>query len=238
MSIVEHVHQIDVLPWLGCREPFSSFSHLTGAGVFAGLGLYLIRRGRGDWIRVASLCVMVTSSVLLLCVSGIYHIFWPGPIREILLRGDVASVFVLIAASMTPVHAILFRGLPRWGALLLIWTVAISGIIWRLLYCENTPGPTGIAFFLLFGWGSLITSLFLWRRFGWAFIQPAVLSGLSYTFGAIGLVLHHPVLVPGVIGPHEIWHCAVLAGLGFHWCFVKEFANGVVSPNPNLLAQS
>ena len=111
------LQQIDVLPWLGCREPFSSISHLLGAGVFAGLAVHLVRRGRGNWLRMTSLTVLAISSVVLLLLSGTYHLFWPGPTREFMLRADVAAVFLLIAGSMTPVHAILFTGLSRWGAL-------------------------------------------------------------------------------------------------------------------------
>ncbi len=228
MILTREVSSIDVLPWLGCREPFSSLSHLIGAAVFAGLAYDLVRRGRGDWIRVASLSVFAVCSVQLLLLSGTYHLFWPGPMREFLLRMDVACVFLLIAGSMTPVHAILFTGFARWGALLLVWTVAITGIVWRILFCSNTPGPEGITFFLLFGWGSAVTAFVLWRRCGWRFIRPAVLSGLAYTLGAIGLVLHRPILVPGLIGPHETWHVAVLCGLAFHWRFVSRFATGTV----------
>lgn len=66
----------------------------------------------------------------------------------------------------------------------------------------------------MFGWGCGITAYVLWRRFGWDFIQPAIFAGLAYTVGAIVLVSHSPTLVTGVIGPHELWHVAVLSGLG------------------------
>ena len=226
-------HLIDVYPWLGCREPFSALSHLIGAGIFAGVAYHVTKKGVGDRLRAASLAAFGVCSVSLLLVSGIYHLFWPGPLRSVMLRIDVAAVFLLIAGSMTPVHAILFAGISRWAALLLIWCVAIGGIIWRILFCEETPGPAGIAFFLLFGWGSVITASVLWRRYGWDFVRPAVLSGLAYTIGAIGLMLHRPILIPGIIGPHEIWHLAVLCGLGLQWLFVNQFAAGQIPPGRN-----
>ncbi|MCA9011086.1 MAG: hemolysin III family protein [Planctomycetaceae bacterium] len=220
------IDDIAVFPLPGCREPLSSLSHMLGAFVFAAMAILLIRRGRGDWVRTGSLVVMAASSVLLLILSSAYHLTWPGPVRDFLLRADVAGIFLLIAGSMTPVHAILFSGRSRWIALVLIWTTAVLGILLRMIYHEFVTDAVGVSIFLLCGWGSLVTAIILWRRYGWGFIKPAVFAGASYTLGAIVLLLHGPTLVHGVLGPHELWHFAVLCGLSMHWRFVFQFASG------------
>ena len=220
---------IAVFPLPGCREPLSSVSHMLGAAVFTAMAILLIRRGRGDWVRTTSLGVMAASSVLLLLLSSAYHLTWPGPTREFLLRADVAGIFLLIAGSMTPIHAILFTGPSRWLALIFIWTIAVVGILLRMIYHEFVTDAVGVSIFLLCGWGSLITAIILWRRYGWKFMKPAVLAGASYTLGAIVLLLHGPTLVHGIMGPHELWHLAVLGGLSMHWKFVFQFASG---PDP------
>lgn len=236
MSLVRDIYQIDVSPWLGCREPFSSVSHLIGSAVCAGLAYQFICLGGANWIRTLSLSVMTIGSALLLLMSGLYHLCWPGPLREIMLRIDVVGVFLLIAASMTPAHGILFTGWSRWCPLALIWMAAILGIAWRTFYWDTTHGSAATLVFLVFGWSSAITSIVLWRRFGWRFVRPAVLSGGAYTLGAIVLILHSPVLISGVIGPHEIWHVAVLTGIGLQWYFVSQFASGYVeSSKPRLV---
>ena len=220
------IDDIAVFPLPGCREPLSSLSHMLGAFVFTAMAILLIRRGRGDWVRTASLVVMAASSVLLLILSSAYHLTWPGPVRDFLLRADVAGIFLLIAGSMTPVHAILFSGPSRWVALVLIWTTAVLGILLRMIYHEFVTDAVGVSIFLLCGWGSLVTAIILWRRYGWGFIKPAVFAGASYTLGAIVLLVHGPTLVQGVLGPHELWHFAVLCGLSMHWRFVFQFASG------------
>lgn len=221
--------EIEVLPLPCFREPMSSLSHLLGAVVFAALAVVLVRRGRGDWRRTVSLAVMAFSTVQLLVLSGVYHMYWPGPLRQFMVRADVSAVFLLIAGSLTPVHMILFQGLARWGALALVWTVAIFGIVLRMVFFDTVSGGAGIAIFLLFGWGGSITAAALWQRYGWAFVRSAVLAGIAYTAGAIVLTLHRPTLVPGLVGPHELWHLAVLTGLGLHWRFVFQFASGLTS---------
>ena len=210
----------------GVREPWCSFSHFLGACVFVVLAVLLIRRGRGDWLRVASLAIMAFSSVQLLVLSGLYHMLWPGPMRQMMVRADISAVFMLIAGCLTPVHVILFRGVSRWAPLALAWATALVGIILRMVFFESVSNEVGIAIFLLFGWGTAVTAAVLLQRFGWEFVQPAVWAGMAYTVGAIVLMTHRPILLTGVIGPHELWHMAVLCGLGFHWRFVFQFASG------------
>ena len=220
--------QIEVVALPGFREPLSSLSHLLGAVVFAVLAVALIRRGRGDRNRTISLVVMSVSTVQLLILSGVYHMFSPGPMRELMVRADVSGVFLLIAGSLTPVHVILFKGVARSGPLIAAWSVAIVGIILRMIFFESVSSGAGIAMFLLFGWGAAVTAAVLYQKFGWSFIAPAVLAGLSFTVGAIALALHRPTLLPGLIGPHEVWHAAVLLGIGLHWHFVFRFASGQI----------
>ena len=108
---------IEVYSISGFREPFSCLTHLVAAPVFAVLGYYLVRRGRGCRVRTASLAIMTFSSVFLLSMSAVYHLLGQGAARQVMRQLDVAGVFALIAGTITPVHAILFRGLFRWGPL-------------------------------------------------------------------------------------------------------------------------
>ena len=177
---------------------------------------------------MGSLLVLGISSVLLLTLSSFYHMLWPSDLRDLMKRLDIAAVFVLIGGSMTPVHMILFRGFHRWAPLLLVWTTALSGIVMRMFIYKDLSLVMGTSLFLVFGWGGAITGFVLWRHYGWRFIEPFVWGGVAYTIGAIVIGFHWPVLIAGVIGPHEIWHIAVLAGLGFHWQFIWRIADETV----------
>lgn len=220
------MHEIHVIPWLGLREPFNVLSHLLGAGVFAVLAFRLVPRGKGHPGGRLGLGLMAYTSVQTLLLSALYHMCWPGPLRDTLLAADVAGIFLLIAGCMTPVHLILFTGRWRWIPLVLAWTVALGGAGGKLAAAHVQAGGSNTGFFLLFGWAGVITAVKLSRQHGWKFLRPAVLAGLSYTLGAILLMLHWPVVAPGVIGPHELWHLAVLCGLGLHWRFVFQIASG------------
>jgi channel protein (hemolysin III family) len=215
---------IDVFGLPGVREPVNCFTHLVAAVVFSVLGYRMVRRGRGSWIRTISLAVMACSAVFLLSMSAVYHMLGPGRGRDVMRMLDIAGVFALIAGTMTPVHAILDRGFCRWASLILVWTIAAAGIMLRTIYSESLSFEVGTGLFLLFGWGGVISVFRLWKRFGFPFVKPLLWGGVAYTLGALIVGLNWPVVVPGIVGPHELWHVAVLIGLSLHWKFVLQLA--------------
>lgn len=216
--------EVDSIP--GFREPVSCITHLVAAFVFAILSYHLVRRGRGSWSRTASLAVMACASVFLLAMSAVYHSLWPGPGRHLMRQLDIAGVFALIAGTVTPLHAILFTGFNRWAPLVLAWLAAVAGITIRTIYADSLSSGVETAIFLLLGWGGLISCILLWRRYGFAFIRPLLLGGVAYSLGVIALDMNWPVIIPRVIGAHEVWHFSVLVGLSLHWKFVFQFAHG------------
>lgn len=220
---------IDVIGLPGLREPINCLSHLGGAAIFAVLTVILVRRGRGHIGRTLSLAVMGCSAVLLLFLSGVYHMQDVGSGRELMKRLDIAAVFLLIAGTFTPIHSILFTGFARWGVLALVWTTAVAGITLRLVFFAHFSSEAGTGLFLILGWAGVGAAFVLARRYGFSFICPLVAGGIAYSLGAVVLELKRPPLIPGVIGAHELWHGAVLAGISFHWQFVSQFATGTVS---------
>ena len=219
---------MDVYAIPGFREPFNCFSHFLAAAVFGVLAFWLIRRGWGHWGRVASLGVFAAASVAMLSISGVYHMLGDGGTpRAVMLRLDYAAIFVLIAATFTACHGILFGGLARWGPLVVIWALAITGITLKTIFANRVPLWLGVALYLALGWLGVFSAIALWRRHGFAFIKPVLWGAVAYTAGALLLWLDQPTIIPGVIGPHEVWHLAVVLGLGFHWKFVYQFASGV-----------
>jgi channel protein (hemolysin III family) len=178
---------------------------------------------------------MAITSVFLLSMSAVYHLLGPGAGRDVMRKLDIAGIFALIAGTMTPVHTILFRGFRGWASLFLVWSAAITGITLMTIFSHSLPSGVGTAIFLLFGWCGLISCFLLWRWYGITFVNPLVWGGVAYTAGAIILSLNGPTLIPQVVGAHELWHVAVLIGLGFHWKFVFQFAQG--PPNmPGIVA--
>ncbi len=209
----------------GFYEPFSVFSHLGGALAFVFLGGCLLRRAGGDRFRQAVLLIYVGSCVVLFATSGVYHMMAAKtPARAVMARLDHDAIFVLIAGTFTPVHGILFRGWGRWVPLILIWVGAFAGIALKTLYFEQMAGWPGLSLYLFLGWLGALSGTSIASQCGFRFVTPLLWGGIAYSVGAILEYYHWPVLVPGVVQPHELFHIAVLIGAFFHFSFIWRIA--------------
>lgn len=205
----------------GFSEPISSLTHLGGAAVFALLSIGLIRRGGGSTGCTVALAVFAFTCVFLLSISGVYHLLTPGSAgRAVLQRFDHAAIFGLIAGTITPVYTICFRGRERWASLVFVWLAAVSGITLKTIFFEDVPEGLGVTLYLGFGWVGLYAGVVLGLRYGWHFIAPMVWGAAAYSLGAILDFLRWPSLLSGIVGPHEVFHLFVLAGVSWHWRFV------------------
>lgn len=207
----------------GFSDPFSSISHLLGAVVFLFYGFKLIRQSRvhSGWIVAVS--VFVFSYVFLLSMSGVFHLLdHQSMARTVLQRLDHAGIFGLIAGTFTPIHTVLFKGFWRWGILLIIWTLAITGITLKSIFFNDLAEWLGLIFYLGLGWAGILTGYLTHRLHGFAIIKPLLYGALAYTAGASLEFLRLPIIIPGVIGPHELFHIAVLFGIAWHSQFVHN----------------
>lgn len=207
----------------GFHEPFSAISHLLGVLAFAWAGALLLRHGRGDRVRVTLLAIYAGSGMVLMAMSGVYHMLVDGgTARAVLRQLDHAAIFVLIAGTFTPLHGLVFRGerFLRWGALAIIWGLAVAGILIQLVAAEMLPEWVELSFFLGLGWLGLGSGLLVLRRHGFGFVAPLAWGGVSYSIGAAADFARWPTLIPGVVNGHELFHVAVLAGAALHYAFV------------------
>lgn len=210
-------------------DPFSAVSHLLGAILVAAFGVpMLIRAHKGG--HLVSVGIFVASAFVLMCASTTYHLLpHDTASREIARRVDHAAIFLLIAGTFTPIHMILFRGVLRWGVLTVIWACAIVGIALKLAFFNVIPDWLHTLAYVLMGWQGAIGAAVLIKRRGVRIAMPVIVAAGAYTIGAAGELFGQPTLAPG-LGPHEVFHVAVLIGLSAFWVFIWRLAAGVTEP--------
>ena len=200
-------------------------THLFSAPVFLVIGIKMLWKYRGIRSRSVSLLLFVLSVVFLLAMSGVFHLLTPNTDgRYVLQMLDHAAIFTLIASTFTPIHLLHFTGFMRWGILLIIWATAITGITLKSVYFEDFPELLSLTIYLCMGWLGAITGHQLYKRLGLKTIAPLIYGAMAYTLGATLEFVRYPIIITGVIGPHELFHVLVLFGISFHWQFIDRMA--------------
>jgi hemolysin III len=206
------------------RNPVSAGTHLLWCVFGLFITALLWRLSRGDRVRQLSTGMFGLSMVLLYGASGAYHAV---PHETPQLMGylrllDHSAIYVLIAGTYTPVFAVLLRG--RWRIVLLsvIWSLAAVGIAAKWLLPWPPYGLT-VALYILMGWVGIFPIWQLIRAVGVRGMAWGLLGGLFYTFGGVCDAISWPVLLPGVIGYHEVLHLADMGGTLIHVFFIVRY---------------
>lgn len=168
-------------------------------------------------VGVYAFCVVAT-----LTISGAYHsLDRDCAARALMKRFDYFSIWLLIAGTFTAVHGIMCRGFWRSGVLTFIWSYAVMGMLLQVFWFQIFSGVPGLLLYLGLGWMGIGSMIKLGRQIGFRPIRPVLYAGLCYSVGAILEATRHPTLLQNWIGPHEIFHLAVIAGVAFHWLFIR-----------------
>ena len=203
-------------------EPIASWLHVGGA-VVAGLSARSLYRSAATPGATLALGIFAGAVVLALGVSGTYHAFEPDTTtRAVFQRLDHAFIWILIAASFTPPHVILFRGPWRWGALTVIWGCAAAGVTLKTVFFADVGDGLGLVLYLILGWMGAVSAAKIWHQEGRGAVHLLLAGGLLYSIGGVASVAEMPVVIPGYVGPHELFHLAVLAALFAHWRFMQS----------------
>ena len=206
------------------QDPVSCETHAIGAAAaFAGGFLFLIRAlkvGAPTLALAAAMCFCL-SMMALYSASAIYH-FYPGTaqsggVKRFLRKMDHGMISVLIAGSYTPFCLVLLPQPKGTRFCLILWAVAIAGILAKLLWI-NAPRILSTMVYLIMGWAVV----FVAKDFavlGQPCLTLVALGGVCYSVGAVFYAIKKPNISPRWTF-HEIFHLLILAGSLFHYLAV------------------
>jgi hemolysin III len=160
--------------------------------------------------------VFLTASVLLFGTSGVYHRgSWGARGQAILRRMDHSNIYVFIAATYTPLALILLNGASRVILLVLVWSAAVGGLCFRLLWL-SAPRWLYTVLYIAMGWAALGWLGAFYEAAGLAVVILILTGGVCYTLGAIVYARKRPNPSPTWFGYHEIFHVGTVAGFVCH----------------------
>jgi hemolysin III len=179
----------------------------------------LVILAEGLAARIAA-SIYALSLVAVFGASAAYHRgeWTPTALRR-MKRLDHSMIFVLIAATYTPV-ALLVLGAP-WGVVMLslVWLGAAAGVTLKLVRIDGFRILTS-ALYVTLGWLAVVPLVPLIRSMPPMALALTVIGGLLYTAGAIVFAMKRPDPSPAVFGYHEVWHVFMVTAAACHFAMV------------------
>jgi hemolysin III len=201
------------------REPISGLTHCVGA-ILSIIGLIILICNSLNPVKpwhLVTFSVFGAGLILLYTASTLYH--WLPLSENGLLhmrRLDHMMIFILIAATYTPICLIPLRGPWGWSLFGGVWALAVLGIFLKIFWLQS-PRWFSTAVYMLMGWLAvagvwpLINAVklggFIWILAG----------GLFYTVGGVIYAVKRPDPWPNFFGFHEIFHVFVILGSASHF---------------------
>jgi hemolysin III len=166
--------------------------------------------------RVGS-AVFAGTALLLFAVSAIYHRGnWSPRVWTLLRRVDHSNIFLLIAGSYTPFTLILLDGKDRVVLLVLVWSGAVLGAVFRILW-SDAPRWLYVPIYVAMGWAAVFYADQFSSRGPPAVIVLIAVGGCLYTLGGVVYGLKRPNPFPQWFGFHEVFHSFVVAAFICHY---------------------
>lgn len=207
------------------REPINSLTHLIGAilSCVAMIMLLYVSFLSGNMIKVVSAFIFAGGLIALYTASTVYHWRITTPKKLKFLRKiDHMMIYILIAATYTPVCLITLKGFVGYTMISVIWTLAISGIVLKMVWL-NAPRWLYTSFYLILGWAAVLVIYPLYKALPSAGLNLLIAGGLSYTIGAVIYGSKSEKIKIWKFGFHEIFHIFIMLGSLLHFFMIYNY---------------
>jgi hemolysin III len=185
---------------------------MTPVAVLSGIVLVLV--ATTAQAKVSAL-VFAGTATLLFATSAVYHRgTWSPRAEGFLRRLDHSNIFLIIAGTYTPFALLLPPDQAR-TLLLTVWTGAVVGVLFRVLW-SGAPRWLYVPVYVLLGWVAVFYFGPLLQSVGGAVMAWVVLGGVLYSLGAVVYGTKRPDISPRWFGFHEVFHALTVLAFAAH----------------------
>ncbi|OEF98747.1 hypothetical protein BHF68_00195 [Desulfuribacillus alkaliarsenatis] len=194
------------------EEIFNSVTHGIGAllSLVALVVLVSFASIQGDPWRIVSFSIYGFTLFFLYLSSTLYHSVFHEKTKRVLRVFDHVSIYLVIAGSYTPIALVAIHGPWRWIIIGLIWSIAITGIVLKIINLNKTK-KFSTALYVAMGWLVIIAIKPMLEMVPTGLLIWLLVGGLFYTFG---IIFYACKRIPF---NHGIWHIFVLSGSIAHF---------------------
>lgn len=211
------------LTWGRMQNPVRGLLH-GSAAVIAAVGLAALVVQAGDTpVILTGVVVFGLALVAMFTVSALYHsVPWTQRWKARMQRIDHSLIFVVVAATFTPIALGALEGLALAAGLTVVWGIALVGIILKFALSDERTWLS-ITLQMTMGWSALMWLPWFTTRLGWGAVALILAGGACYVLGTIVFTTKWPRLAPRVFGYHELFHVFVIAGAAFHYWAIAGY---------------
>lgn len=167
----------------------------------------------GDRLDLICSIIFGGSLIMAYAASTFFHSTKSPKLRRRFNILDHACIYVLIAGTYTPFALITLEGRLGWTIFAIIWTMAVIGIIFKILYIGKYRLLSTL-FYVLMGWLIIGAVKPLMANLPYYGLLWLLAGGIAYTIGAI-LYSNRKIKFN-----HAIFHVFVLIGSFCHFMAV------------------
>jgi len=191
--------------------------HAVGVcfGLIAATVLIVLTAVYATALDIVAVSVYVAGLLAMLVLSATYNLWPVSRAKWVLRRFDHAAIYILIAATYTPVIMQVKDSVFAIALLIGVWCVAIVGVVLKLVL----PGRfdrLAVGLFLAMGWSGIMLYDSVVAALPTMALWFVVAGGVLYS---LGVVFH---AWQRLRFQNVIWHCFVLLGAACHYTAVLD----------------
>jgi hemolysin III len=191
--------------------------HILGIcfGLVAATALIVLSAIYASAVDVTVVTVYATGLLAMLMLSAAYNLWPVSRAKWVLRRFDCSAIYLLIAATYTPIIMELKDSYFAIAHLVAVWCVAIAGIAIKLAL----PGRydrLALGLYLAMGWSGIMLYDAVAKALPAMALWFIVAGGVLYSFGVVFHAWHR------LRFQNAIWHGFVLLGAACHYTAIVD----------------
>src|ERR1700712_424591 len=191
--------------------------HIVGIcfGLVAATALIVLTSVYATAIDVAAVSVYVAGLLAMLVLSATYNLWPVSSAKWVLRRFDHSAIYLLIAATYTPLIMELKGSYFAIALLIGVWGIAIVGIVLKLA----RPGRydrVAVGLYLALGWSGVMLYDPVVKALPGLALGFVVAGGVLYSFGVVFHAWQR------LRFQNAIWHGFVLLGAACHYTAILD----------------
>lgn len=203
------------------EEVANGITHGLGVifGVVSLIVLLVLAIREKNTLAIVAFSIYGACFILMYLSSTLYHSISNEKAKRVLRVFDHSSIFLFIAGTYTPIALLTMTGPLRIGILIAVWTIAILGVLFKIL-THNKLDKYKVVSLILYigmGWLTVFTVKPIIEMTSLGFFMWILGGGLLYTLGTIFYSIKK------IPYNHAIWHLFVLAASVLHFVGILKY---------------